>query len=82
MSTKTLYRCNPSQWENMSYKDALHNRVEKAYEAAMYYKALADVADKHTDKYHEYLELYKQSMKARIFNIERLAELLEVEDEN
>ena len=81
MSTRTLYRCSPKRWDGMTYKEALHDRVEKAYEAAMYYKSLADIADKHTDKYREYLELYSRSMKAREFNIDRITELLETEND-
>ena len=81
MSTRTLYRCSPKRWDGMMYRQALHDRVERAYESAMYYKSLADIADKRTDKYREYSELYAKSMKAREFNLDRIAEILEVEDD-
>jgi len=72
--TLELYRCKANLWHDLSYMDALDTRIHQAKKAMAYYKSLADVTDKSTKKYDEYVALYIASEKAVKYNLKYLKE--------
>ena len=75
-NTFDLYRCSPLLWANLKYKEALVFRIEKANNAMNYYRSLATIADKSTDKYKDYMKKYIDSEKAKDWNKDFLQEII------
>ena len=76
MKKKTidLYRAEAICWADMVYVDALRYRILLAKQAMDYYRSMAGIADRSTEKYLDYIQKYKDSEEAVAFNRKMLAE--------
>jgi len=74
-STFDLYRCSSSEWSKLTWKNALRVRAMKARMAKEYYRKEANkLSIKFGEDYNKLLQLYTDSNKARLFNLETLEE--------
>ena len=74
--TVDLYRCNAEEWADLSYRDALQIKIEKAGDAKLYYKSLAEAVDiKFGREYDEIVHKYVASDEAMMFNKYMLNEI-------
>lgn len=74
--TEDLYLLEPTQLENMPYREALYMKVSGARMAMKHYKNKADqIRNKNSDEYKIWKDKYIASEKAMKFNQELIEEM-------
>ena len=76
-TTFDLYRVEAIEWADLLYSEALEVKIKYAKKSMRFYKSLADtIGDKfQSENYIDLVKKFKDSEKARDFNILMLDEL-------